>query len=144
MSRFKPEAAEPVPVATTTTPAPTDAEAELPRWQRPSSFATRKAQADANNAELSQRRVVSLGQVEYTQRNFKTGEIDVLPARMYYDRDHPKVRWVELVGTPGRHVLDSGGEPEKVTKLPPLKNGMPRGPSPLTEPPVDDPPPRPV
>lgn len=144
MSRFKAGAAE-APVATTTTPAAlTVTEEKLPRWQRPSSFATRKAQADAANEALSKRRLVSLGESEYTQRNLRTGEIDVLAARLYFDRDHPSQRWAEIDGVQGRIPLHTSDALETVTKLPPLKNGMPRGPSAQTDPSVADPPPRPV
>lgn len=148
MSRRKPEAAESAPTSTTTTTttpaAHTVTEEELPRWQRPSTFASRKPQADAANEALSRRRVVSLGEVEYTQRNLKTGEIDVLPAKMYFDRDRPRDRWVEIAGAPGQYVLDSSDARETVTKLPPLKNGMPKGPSAFTDPSIAEPPPRPV
>ena len=107
-------------------------EARLPRCFQPSSFASRKAQADEHNRDLSKRRLVSLGETEYTQRNLRTGEIDVAPARLYFDRDHPRDRWVEINGVPGRHALNPGGDQEKVKKLPPLKQRT-RGVSAVTE-----------
>ena len=109
----------------------TDA-ARLPRCFQPSSFASRKAQADEHNRARSQRRLVALGETEYTQRDLRTGEIEVVPARLYFDRDRPRDRWVEIDGVRGRHALNSGGEREKVKRLPPLKQRI-RGVSAVTE-----------
>lgn len=43
-------------------------------------FAERKAQADADAAQLAKRRLVSLGESEFTQRNQRTGEVEVISA----------------------------------------------------------------
>lgn len=51
--------------------APEDAKAF-----QPSSFASRKAEAEVNNAKLAERRLVSLGPSDYPQRNLRTGEIE--------------------------------------------------------------------
>jgi hypothetical protein len=87
---------------------------------------------------------VSRGEVEPTQRNLRTGEIDVLAAKLFYDRDHPEgtvgrdSRSARPYSAAARHGRD------QISKLPPLKNGLPRGPSPQTDPSVAEPPPRPV
>lgn len=60
-----------------------------PAGSAPPLFASRKPQAAAANEELSKRRLVSLGETEFTQRNLPTGEIDVLPAKLFHDFDHP-------------------------------------------------------
>ncbi|MGI9083693.1 MAG: hypothetical protein ACR2FE_00200 [Aeromicrobium sp.] len=43
---------------------------------------------------------------------------------------------------PAGHALDSSDAREQVTKLPPLKNGSPRGPSAQTDPSAPEPPTR--
>ena len=50
--------------------APKDAE-----FFQPSSFASREAQADAHNAKLKVRRLVSPGPADFLQRNLKTGKL---------------------------------------------------------------------
>ena len=68
---------------------------------QPSSFASRKAQADENNAQLAHRRLVSLGPLDYPQKNLRTGEIEYLEVEIFTDLDHPADRWVEFPDRPG-------------------------------------------
>lgn len=100
---------------------------------QPSSFASRKAAADAQNAARAEPRIVSMGATEFTQRTGQTGEVEIVSAQLFCDVDHPVDRWIEIDGTPGRHSLNSDDRREQVTKLPPLK-GRTRGLSAMTQP----------
>ena len=107
-------------------------------------FAERKAQADAARAVLSQRRLASLGPTEFQQRNQRTGNVEYLPAELFYDVDRPNDRFVAIEGVPGMHALNSvDGRHDDVTRLPGRVTRRP-GPSGLTPSAMPDPPPRPV
>ena len=103
-------------------------------------FAERKAAADAHNAELGRQRLVSLGETEFTQRGNR-GEVEVLPATLYADFDHPAQRYVKIAGLPGLHPLNSDQRRDGVVELPPIPRGR-RGPSALATPSAPEPPPR--
>ena len=107
-------------------------------------FAERKAQADAHKAVLSRRRLASLGATEFQQRNQRTGNVEYLPAELFYDVDRPNDRFVAIEGVPGVHALNSvDGRQDAVTRLPGKVTRRP-GPSGLTPEAMPDPPPRPV
>ena len=107
-------------------------------------FAERKAQADAERAVLSRRRLASLGATEFQQRNQRNGNVEYLPAELFYDVDRPNDRFVVIEGMPGMHALNSGdGRHDDVTRLPGKVTRRP-GPSGLTPEAVPDPAPRPV
>ena len=61
---------------------------------QPSTFASRKPQAEANEAVLNQRRLASLGPSTFTQRNRKTGMDESFEVELYVDMDHPIERFV--------------------------------------------------
>lgn len=107
-------------------------------------FAERKAQAEANRATLSQRRLVSLGQTEFPNRNRRTGQVEYLPAELFYDLDHPSKRYVRIDGDTVLHPLfDVNPKDPPPQRLPGrIRN---RGlPSVLREPSQPEPPARPV
>lgn len=106
-------------------------------------FAERKADADANNAQHSGRRLVSLGSTEFAQRNTRTGETEYLDAEMFMDLDKPMERFVQIAGVNGMHALHSVEGKEDTTTPVPGKIRA-RGPSQLTQSAPPDPPARPV
>lgn len=91
-------------------------------FNRGATFAERKAEADARNAERARRRLVSLGATEFTQRNTRTGEVEFVDATLYADLDHPTNRFVEIDGVPGLHPLNGGDQRrDETTKLPSVR-----------------------
>jgi hypothetical protein len=107
-----------------------------------STFAERKAQAEANRATLAERRLVSLGQSEFAQRDQRTGKIEFIPSELFCDVDHPMKRYVTIDGLPGLIALNSDDSREQVTPLP--GSIQHRGRPSTREPSPTDPPPRPV
>ena len=47
-----------------------------------------------------------MGTTEFTQRDKRTGEVEIIAAELFYDVDEPMLRFVELDGVPGRHSLN--------------------------------------
>jgi hypothetical protein len=123
MSRRKPAPMpEPEPAAAAVdSPRRGKPPARESRIFQPSTFASRKAEADARNAILSRQRLASLGPTEYTQRNTRNGKIEVLEAELFVDVDHPTKRYVTIQGIPGVHPLfAASGDREKVENLGPM------------------------
>ena len=86
------------PVASVTEPAePVEG---LPRCMRPSSFASRRAEAAAREAERAHPRLVSLGKSDYWQRDRK-GNDTYTEVELFMDVDHPTKRYVQLPGYTG-------------------------------------------
>lgn len=92
---------------------------------QPSSFATRRAAAERAEAERNAVRLVSLGESEFSQRDQRTGEIEIYPVEILFDVDHPVDRYAAF---PGHELmtLNPGGVPDDVTPLPPLRQGFGR------------------
>ena len=92
---------EPVPTVEEPTmqqPPRKKVEAREAKIFQPSSFASRKAQADADNAARKVRRLVSLGPSDFPQKNLRTGEVEYLEVEIFTDLDHPSDRWVKFPG----------------------------------------------
>lgn len=102
---------------------------------QPSSFASRKAEADARRATLAEPRLVSLGPTEFAQRDRRTNEVEYIPAELYMDVDRPMHRFIRLDGRPGMHALHdvTSGKQDRVTSVPGTIRMRGRGPSALTE-----------
>lgn len=93
-------------------PAKTRRPTREARCFEPSSFASRKAEADAANAARSEPRLVSLGESDYVQRNRRTGQPEVITVKLYVDVDHPMNRYAEVPGHPALvpiHSTEPGG-----------------------------------
>ena len=86
---------------------------------QPSSFASRKARADADNAARAERRLVSLGVADFPQKNLKTGEMEAIEVEMFTDLDHPVDRWVQFPGPHGLVPLQDyvGGKDDVVRHM---------------------------
>lgn len=98
-------------------PAPQNVEPRDARCFQPSSFATRKAQADADKATLARRRLVSLGESTFPQRNLNTGELEAFDVELYADLDHPINRYVKFPGQTGLTPLQhDAAAAEQVTR----------------------------
>ena len=91
---------DPVPAPEPPAPEPRrkKVEAKDAKIFKPSNFASRKAEADANNAKLAERRLVSLGQSDYAQKNLRTGELEYFEVEIFADLDKPIDRWVKFPG----------------------------------------------
>lgn len=119
------------------------APAAEPKAFQPSSFASRKAEAEAREAQRSQRRLVSLGATEFAQRNQRTGEVEYLAAELFMNLDKPMERFVSIDGVGGPYPVHSvDGKEDRVTPIP--GKVRVRGPSQLTPPAAPDAPSRPV
>lgn len=133
----------PRPVEAPSTPRARVAPHEA-RAFRPSTFAERKAQAEANLRELAQPRLVSLGPTEFHQRNQRNGSTEVLGAELFADVDHPMKRYICIDGSPVMHPLHSVDQ--RTEEVIPLRGRL-RGcgyPPMLHQPAQPDPPARPV
>jgi hypothetical protein len=109
----------------------------------PSSFAARKAEAEARAAIRAQPRLVYMGTSEYTMRN-RNGGIEIVEGvRLYFDADHPRKRYADIPGYGMTPMQDESGVTDSSTPLPPLRGGFGR-PRSLRDPSPADPPPRPV
>lgn len=82
-------------------PAPQKIKAKDARCFQPSSFASRKAEADEDNATRKERRLVSLGPSVFPQKNLKTGELEAFDVELFTDLDHPGNRFVRFPNQPG-------------------------------------------
>jgi len=110
----------------------------------PSSFASRRADAERNNAARSRRRLVSLGKSEFTQRDTRTSELEVIPVELFYDLDHPRERYAQFPGQQGLTPLqDDSGLRDAVVPLPGRVSRR-CGPSAMSPEAQPDPPPRPI
>ena len=87
---------------------------------RPSSFASRKAEAEADNAIRAERRLVSLGPSDYRQKNLRTGKDEYIEVELFTDLDHPIDRWIKFPGPNGGLVplQDHVGNNDKVVRHP--------------------------
>jgi hypothetical protein len=102
---------------------------------KPSSFASRKAEADARREALAEPRLVSLGPTEFAQRDRRTNEVEYIPAELYMDVDRPMHRYIRLDGRPGMHALhdETSGKQDRATPVPGTFRLHGRGPSALTQ-----------
>lgn len=88
---------------------------------QPSTFASRRAAATHKDTG---RRLVSMGQSQFTQRNTSTGEIELIDVELYYDRDRPRNRFARFPGYTNLVPLQDDSRPaEQPQSLGTLKNG---------------------
>lgn len=107
-------------------PAPAPVSEKVPthraRIFQPSSFASRKAQAEANNAERAVPRLVSLGPTERWMRDRNNQQI-MVEGELFCDVDNPMRTWVKLEGyTNLEPLFDLGdGKSDKAEALGTIK-----------------------
>jgi hypothetical protein len=136
----------PVDATPDETPAPQPRQKVQPKDAkafRPSSFATRRAQADKANRQRAVPRIASLGKSDHMQRN-RQGGVDVLEVEQFYDIDHPARRFVAF---PGYRMTPTSEDrrDDEVTPLGTVRGRrLHRPETSAFEPPLPDQPPRPV
>ena len=109
-------------------PRPPKKPAHEAKFFQPSSFASRKLEAEANIAKRAERRLASMGPTTFTQRNLKTGLDESFEVELYVDIDHPIERFVEFPWQPGHYMplQDNSTITEQVTNY---KLDRPLGPA---------------